>query len=190
MRRSTGLAFGYSRRPQTAIVLGMDSTVSERHGAQEGIAYHGTSVAPATIRCSYSASSMISNVPILHGEDMTHLSVKNIVLLVCVAIFATALSTEVSAQTCKRNPLGGYDCSNGVSSRPNPSGGLDYSNGTSSRPNPAGGYDYSNGASTRPNPVGGYDSSNGSTSRRNPSGGLTNSNGVTCNPTPTGVQCR
>jgi Transposase DDE domain group 1 len=47
----------HSRRPQSTVVLDMDSSVSETHGAQEGSAYTGVSPAPATIRCSCSTSS-------------------------------------------------------------------------------------------------------------------------------------
>ena len=47
----------HARRPQTTIVLDIDSSVSETHGTQEGTAYNGHFGSPATTRCSCSASS-------------------------------------------------------------------------------------------------------------------------------------
>jgi hypothetical protein len=41
-------------KPQTAIVLDMDSSVSETHGAQEGTATTAISLVCAITRCSYS----------------------------------------------------------------------------------------------------------------------------------------
>jgi hypothetical protein len=54
----------HARRPQTTIVLDMDSSVSETLGAQEGSAYNGhfgCTCYPATTRCSCSTSSAIWN---------------------------------------------------------------------------------------------------------------------------------
>jgi hypothetical protein len=49
----------HARKPQNTVVLDMDSSVSETHGAQEGSAYNVISPACATIRCSCSTSSVI-----------------------------------------------------------------------------------------------------------------------------------
>jgi hypothetical protein len=51
----------YERKAQTTIVLDMDSSVSETHGAQEGSAYNGHSPACAITRCSCSTSLAIWN---------------------------------------------------------------------------------------------------------------------------------
>jgi Transposase DDE domain group 1 len=51
----------HARRPQTTIVLDLDSSASETHGVQEGSATTGTLPAPATTRCSCSTSSAIWN---------------------------------------------------------------------------------------------------------------------------------
>lgn len=89
-----------------------------------------------------------------------------------IYIFIVSFISEAQAQNCRPNPVGGYDCDNGMSSRPNPVGGMDYSNGVTSRPNPVGGMNYSNGVTSRPNPVGGMDYSNGVSCRPNPLGGM------------------
>jgi len=47
----------HARRPQTTIVLDMDSSVSETHGTQEGSAYNGHFGCTCFIRCSCSTSS-------------------------------------------------------------------------------------------------------------------------------------
>ena len=51
----------HGRRPPRGIVLDMDSSVSPTYGEQEMSVWNGHSPAPATIRCSCSTSSAISN---------------------------------------------------------------------------------------------------------------------------------
>jgi len=51
----------HGRRPPRSIVLDMDSSVSPTHGEQEMSVWNGITPAPATIRCSCSTSSVISN---------------------------------------------------------------------------------------------------------------------------------